>query len=106
MALRSSCLWRPQLEVWETQDYFQMLTEHAIRGLMLLGTPDPYTVLAGDPQRKPPMAKLFSCCFGAQETAGSWEVRAGCVYARVCALHMCAPTHTTCERLRLELEYP
>jgi hypothetical protein len=43
-----------QLELWETQVYFQMLTEHAIRGLMLLGTPDPFTVLSGDTGSKGP----------------------------------------------------
>lgn len=63
-----------QLEMWETQDYFQMLTEHAIRGLMLLGTPDPYTVLAGDTETKGPVAKFFCCCFGQDQLSG-WEVR-------------------------------
>ncbi len=30
-----------QLEYWDTEDYFRLLTEHAIRGLMLLGAPHP-----------------------------------------------------------------
>lgn len=60
--------------MWETQDYFQMLTEHAIRGLMLLGTPDPYTVLAGDTDTRSPVARFFCCCFGAQDQLSGWEV--------------------------------
>jgi len=61
-----------QLELWETQVYFQMLTEHAIRGLMLLGTPDPFTVLSGDTGSKGPVANFFCCCFG-QGQLSVWE---------------------------------
>ncbi|EFJ50372.1 hypothetical protein VOLCADRAFT_116897 [Volvox carteri f. nagariensis] len=34
-----------QLEYWDTEDYFRLLTEHAIRGLMLLGAPHPNELL-------------------------------------------------------------
>eukprot|EP00983_Pelagomonas_calceolata_P096710 1158163-Pelagomonas_calceolata.AAC.3 len=44
---------------------------------MLLGTPDPYTVLAGDTDTKSPLARLFCCCFGAQDQLSGWEVRKG-----------------------------
>jgi hypothetical protein len=33
-----------QMEYWDTEDYFTLLTEHAIRGLMLLGAPHPREV--------------------------------------------------------------
>lgn len=33
-----------QMEYWDTEDYFTLLTEHAIRGLMLLGAPHPRMV--------------------------------------------------------------
>ncbi len=35
-----------QLEYWDTEDYFRLLTEHAIRGLMLLGAPHPKELLS------------------------------------------------------------
>jgi hypothetical protein len=34
------------MEYWDTEDYFTLLTEHAIRGLMLLGAPHPRQVLS------------------------------------------------------------
>ncbi|GFH31785.1 adenylate cyclase type 10 [Haematococcus lacustris] len=49
-----------QMEIWDTEDYFTLLTEHAIRGLMLLGAPHPRMVLAS--QTTPPWwAKLVPC---------------------------------------------
>ncbi|PNH10372.1 Adenylate cyclase type 10, partial [Tetrabaena socialis] len=50
-----------QLEYWDTEDYFRLLTEHAIRGLMLLGAPHPKELLS---EKGAPTSALLGriCC--------------------------------------------
>ncbi len=50
-----------QLEDWETEDYFLLLTEHSIRGLMLLGAPHPKELLSD--KGGGGGAVLCLCCF-------------------------------------------
>lgn len=62
-----------QMEYWDTEDYFTLLTEHAIRGLMLLGAPHPKTVLS-DATDRSPVAKVLCCCFSPQDELSGWQV--------------------------------
>ncbi len=62
------------MELWDSEDYFTLLTEHAIRGLVLLGAPHPQDVLAED-KPKSWLAKLFCCLGGGQEEPVGWQVR-------------------------------
>ncbi|GIL91465.1 hypothetical protein Vretifemale_19055, partial [Volvox reticuliferus] len=57
-----------QLEYWDTEDYFRLLTEHAIRGLMLLGAPHPNELLrekggGGDGSGGRVLGRVCCCCF-------------------------------------------
>ncbi|KAG2424626.1 hypothetical protein HXX76_014351 [Chlamydomonas incerta] len=52
-----------QLEYWDTEDYFRLLTEHAIRGLMLLGAPHPKELLSEAGSRNTALlSRMFGCC--------------------------------------------
>ncbi|KAG2432750.1 hypothetical protein HYH02_012884 [Chlamydomonas schloesseri] len=52
-----------QLEYWDTEDYFRLLTEHAIRGLMLLGAPHPKELLSETGGRNTALlSRVFGCC--------------------------------------------
>ena len=52
-----------QLEYWDTEDYFRLLTEHAIRGLMLLGAPHPKELLSEAGSRNTALlSRVFCCC--------------------------------------------
>ncbi|KAG2496536.1 hypothetical protein HYH03_005360 [Edaphochlamys debaryana] len=66
-----------QLEYWDTEDYFRLLTEHAIRGLMLLGAPHPKELLS---ENTAPGGAVFSrilCCFAAKSAASSAAAQHG-----------------------------
>ncbi len=68
------CVCHTQMEFWDSEDYFELLTEHAIRGLMLLGAPHPQDLLTEDRSRTL-LAKLL-CCWGSGHSEPSgWQVR-------------------------------
>ncbi|GFR48148.1 hypothetical protein Agub_g9980 [Astrephomene gubernaculifera] len=63
-------------EYWDTEDYFRLLTEHAIRGLMLLGAPHPKALLSEKRSANGNgtlLTRLCGCCFqgGSSSVVGS-----------------------------------
>ena len=61
------------MEYWDTEDYFTLLTEHAIRGLMLMGAPHPVKVL----QDRSRAGWGWLCCCREDDLLSGWEVRGG-----------------------------